>query len=342
MVKYESVMRRIAALLISGLLSVAFIYVFLQMAIPIADREIPVEVKIEKGMSFREAVRSLAEHGLIRDTNVFIALGRLTGADKRLTPGYYSFFGSLSPWDVFEALLKGSVITSEITVVEGDTLDDIKEKLVEKGIATGEEFDALAEDRGFLASMDIHAPSLEGYLFPDTYRIPKGMALVDILSMMVDRLRQVYTDKMLARAGRIGFSENEMLTLASIIEKEAVFDRERPIISAVYHNRLDRGMPLQADPTAVYGVKPMKFGITGRDVRRRTLYNTYFIKGLPPGPIASPGLKSIKAALFPADAPYLYFVSKNDGTHAFSVTLEEHLRAVESYRSLKAASDVQG
>jgi UPF0755 protein len=335
-------MRKISVFVLSGFLSVFLIYGFLQMAVPLPDRERPVEVKIEKGASFKEAVRSLAEQGLVRDTKVFIALGRLTGLDKRLTPGFYYFFGSLSPWDVFDALLDGRVISSEITVVEGDTLDDIKGKLVEKGIATEEEFDALAEDSGFLDSMDIHAPSLEGYLFPDTYRIPKGMKLGDVLSMMVNRLRQVYTDRMLARAEEIGFSENDMLTLASIIEKEAVFDRERSLISAVYHNRLDRGMLLQADPTAVYGVKPMRFGITGRDVRRKTQYNTYFIKGLPPGPIASPGLKSIKAALFPADAPYLYFVSKNDGTHAFSVTLEEHLRAVETYRSLKAASDVQG
>lgn len=335
-------MRNTSVFIATSILITALFYVCFQMAVPSLQRSVPLEVEVEQGMSFKEAAVVLSERGLVRDTRLFVALGRLTGLDRDLTPGYYSFDGNPSPWTVFLALWRGNVISWQVTVVEGDTLDDIKAKLVDIGVATEEEFDSLAGDRAFLESLSIDSPSLEGYLFPDTYGIPKGLALRDIFTMMVNRLRHSYTDKMLARAEEFGFTENDMLTLASIIEKEAVFNRERPVISAVYHNRLEKGMPLQADPTAVYGVKPMRYGITRKDIRRKTDYNTYFIKGLPPGPIASPGLRSIKAALYPADAPYLYFVSNNDGTHTFSVTLEEHLRAVETYRSIKAASGVGG
>lgn len=316
-------------------------YSTLQMAVPKANIYPPIEVKVEKGMSFTQAVDLLKEQGLISDRALFIALGRLSGLHRRLTPGYYMFFGKMSPWDVFKSLRHGLIISWEVTVVEGDTLSDISNTLAEKGIMSEEKFDSLATDHSFLASLDIDAPSLEGYLYPDTYRIPKGAKPEEVLEMMVKRLREVYDSRLMKRTHELGLDELSVLTLASIIEKEAVIDRERPIISAVYHNRLQKGMPLQADPTAIYGIKPQSAGITGRDIRRRSKYNTYYIKGLPPGPIASPGVKSIRAALYPADVPYLFFVSKNDGTHAFSVTLEEHREAVETYKSLKNTPKVE-
>jgi UPF0755 protein len=156
----------------------------------------------------------------------------------------------------------------------------------------------------------------------------------DAIGMMIIRMREKYSGELKIRTSEIGLSEREVLTLASIIEKEAITPKERPIISAVYHNRLRKGIPLQADPTVIYGIK--SFGvITARDVRRKTPYNTYVIKGLPPGPIASPGIKSIIAALYPANVPYMFFVSNNDGTHNFSVTPREHEAAVELYRKKK-------
>jgi UPF0755 protein len=327
--------------IVSGIgvfIALGFIYVYLQMMVPLAQIDNPLEIEIKKGMSFKQAVNELSKYRLINDPNVFIALGRLTGLHKRLTPGYYSFLGTLSPWDVFKALKNALIVQWEITVVEGDTLEDIKAKLAKKGIMSEEDFMRLSTDKSFLASLNIDAPSLEGYLFPDTYRIPKGATPEDVLSMMVHRLRQKFTVEMLERMQELGLDERSVLTLASIIEKEAVIDRERPIISAVYHNRLKRGMPLQADPTAVYGIKPLSAGVTKKDIKRKTAYNTYFIKGLPPGPIASAGIKSIKAALYPSDVPYLYFVSRNDGTHAFSVTFKEHLRAIRTYKATKAAA----
>jgi UPF0755 protein len=243
----------------------------------------------------------------------------------------------MSLLDLLKVLRKGQIIEYEITIVEGDSLREIAEKLSEKGIADKEKFQGLSSNRDFLASYTIDAPSLEGYLFPDTYKIPKGMDPEDAVGIMINKMREKYSDKLKDRASEIGLSEREVITLASIIEKEAVTDEERPLISAVYHNRLRKKIRLQADPTAIYGIKSSKEKITSDDLKRKTPYNTYVIKGLPPGPIASPGIKSIMAALFPADVPYIYFVSNNDGTHQFSVTMNEHQAAVQEYREKKEA-----
>ena len=193
----------------------------------------------------------------------------------------------------------------------------------------------ISKDREFLSSYKIEAPSIEGFIFPDTYMIAKGVKAEDALGIMIDRMREKYSGKLSAEAEKMGMTETEVLTLASIIEKEAVVDSERPLISAVYHNRLHKQMLLQADPTSIYGIKSSKEKITKADLQRKTPYNTYVINGLPPGPIASPGLKSIIAALSPANVPYLYFVSNNDGTHIFSVTLSQHAEAVKAYRDKK-------
>jgi UPF0755 protein len=214
--------------------------------------------------------------------------------------------------------------------------------LSEKGIITEEDFRRLASDKVLLNSYKIDAPSLEGYLFPDTYKIPKGMDPKEAITMMVNKLREQYSGKLEARAAELGMSEREVLTLASIIEKEAATDEERLLISAVYHNRLRKKIPLQADPTAIYGIKSSREKITSEDLKRRTLYNTYVISGLPPGPIASASIKSIIAALYPADVQYIYFVSNNDGTHHFSVTAAEHAAAVRAYREKKQAEDTRG
>jgi UPF0755 protein len=324
-----------------SLLSVAVIYVFLQMGVPAATLEKPLEIRIEKGMSFKQAASVLHGHGLIRDTGLFVALGRVTGLHRRLIPGYYLMPGTPSPWEVFKFLGEGRIIRQEITIVEGDTLNEIRDKLLLKDIMSRADFNVLSTDREFLERMRIEAPSLEGYLFPDTYSIPKGMKPEEVLVMMVERLREKYDASMAERARAINLEERDVLALASIIEKEARVDSERAVISAVYHNRLRKGMRLQADPTAIYGIKLQRQGVTRKDIKRRTKYNTYFLRGLPPGPIASPGIKSIEAALYPADVPYLYFVSNNDGTHTFSATAKEHQRAVRRYRASRSRNKGQ-
>ncbi len=330
------------AFVAASLAVTAALYVYSQLMVPAGRIDDMLEVEIPKGSSFREAVVRLGEHGLLKDRSVFIALGRITGLDKKLTPGYYRFYGSPSPWDVFGMLRNGHVVQWHVTVVEGDTLREIGEKLAAEGIMSRADFERLVTDQEFMRSLGVlNAPSLEGYLFPDTYSFSKSDLPEDVLGVMVRRLWKVYDEDLRKRTAELGMTENEVLTLASIIEKEAILDNERPVISSVYHNRLRIGMPLQADPTSIYGIKPQSKGITRRDIRRKTDYNTYHIKGLPPGPIASPGEKSIRAALWPAKSPYLYFVANYRGGHTFSVTHEEHTRAIQEYRKKKYAALLQ-
>lgn len=314
------------------LLLVALIYVCFQLFIPTYIGDSPVEVEIPEGASFREAMEALKRHNLIRDQNLFIFIGRLSGLDKRIRAGYYAFVGYISPYQVYKRFKEGKIIEFDVTINEGDSLFEIRQKLSAKNILSESEFDRLSRDKAFMTSMNIQAPSLEGYLYPDTYRFPKGAKATTVLKTMIERLRNQYDHEILENMNRLGWTENQMLTLASIIEREAVTDEERPIISAVYHNRLNLGMPLQADPTAVYGVKSYREKIYRKDLLRNNPYNTYIIKGLPPGPIASPSIQSIRAAVKPAKVPYLYFVSRNDGTHIFSKTLKEHNRAVSQVR----------
>jgi UPF0755 protein len=305
----------------------------LLIPLPIGDKDI--EIEIPKGSTFRHAVEILSKERLTRDKLLFLAIGRISGLDRKIKAGFYSIHGSMSPLSILKMLRRGQIIEYEVVILEGDSLREIGGKLAEKGIIKKDDFMKLSSNKDFLSPYDIKAPTFEGYLFPDTYKIPKGMDPEEAIGIMINRMREKYNAEMRVRASELGLSEREVLTLASIIEKEAKVNEERPLISAVYHNRLKKGIPLQADPTCIYGIKSFGEEITEKDLRRKTRYNTYIIKGLPPGPIASPGLKSIIAALYPAKVPYIFFVSNNDGTHTFSVTPREHQLAVEIYRKKK-------
>jgi len=320
--------------IITSILLISFAYSAYEMLIPAQKVDTNTEIAIPKGASFRQAVEILAAERLIRDKNIFLLLGRLTGADRKIRAGYYSIWPGMSPLDIFKVLRKGQIIEYEIKILEGDSLFEIADSFTKTGIISKKDFIKLSKDPDFLSSYGIESPSIEGYIFPDTYLIPKGMPAEDALGTMINRMHEKYSSEVLNSEGS-DMTENEVLTLASIIEKEAVVDSERPLISAVYHNRLRKKMPLQADPTCIYGIKSSKEPITRADLLSNTLYNTYTIKGLPPGPIASPGVKSIQAALHPANVPYLYFVSRDDRTHSFSTTLEEHMQAVRLYRARK-------
>ena len=322
-----------AVLIIIFILSAIYVSADLLTYLPIGDKTI--EIEIPKGATFRQAVEILSKDRLTRNKTLFLIIGRISGLEKKTRAGYYSIRGSMSPLSILRMLRKGQIIEYEIVIVEGDSISEIGAKLAGKGIIKKEDFIKLSADRSFLSFHNIKAPSIEGYLFPDTYKIPKGTDPKEAIGAMINRMREQYSDELRVRASEIGLSEREVLTLASIIEKEAKVDKERPLISAVYHNRLRKRIPLQADPTSIYGIEGFRRDITEKDLKRKTPYNTYIIKGLPPGPIASPGIKSIKAALYPADVPYLFFVSNNDDTHRFSVTPREHQLAVEIYRKKK-------
>lgn len=324
-----------AIFLFSGFLLLPLSYAYLEFIIPIPEVTKVAEIQIPQGTSFKQAAEILSREKLIRDKNIFLVVGRLTGLHRKIRAGYYALSGVMTPRDVLRLLAKGQIIEYEITIIDGDSLLEIGEKLSAKGIVDKKKFIEISKDMDFLKSYKIDAPSVEGYIFPETYKVPKGIEPRSVLGIMINKMREKYSYVFRERAAALGFAEREILTLASIIEKEAVIDSERAVISAVYHNRLKKNMLLQADPTAIYGIKSSKEKITTKDLQRATPYNTYLIKGLPPGPIASPGIKSIIAALYPADAPYIYFVSNNDGTHQFSITEEAHFKAVEIYRGKK-------
>ncbi len=309
------------------------VYLSFQLLVPVTTEKSVIEIEISKGASYRQALKSLAEKDIIRDTFIFLLVGKIYGLDKKIRAGFYLFKGRLTPWQVFQKLLAGEVIEYWLTINEGDSIYEIARKLEAIGLSDYDTFIKLSKDKEILQSLYIHSPSIEGYLFPETYRLPKGASPEYIISIMVNKLRKEYTEEMRKRQIELKWTENEVLTLASIIEREAVVDEERAIISAVYHNRLKIKMPLQADPTAIYGVKSYDNKITREDLKIKSPYNTYIISGLPPGPIASPSIKSIIAALYPANVPYLYFVSRRDGTHIFSKTLQEHNASITKIRN---------
>jgi UPF0755 protein len=295
-------------------------------------------VTIQAGASFRDIARILEENEIVRDRGSFYLLARMEEVIPKVKAGEYEMNTRMTPGMVLSKLVRGDVIKYPITIPEGFNLFQIGEVLHHAGVCSKKYFMEKVKDLSLVASLGLDGDNLEGYLFPDTYNFPKGLGEELAIRQMVTRFKNVYTS-LAKRAEQLGLSRKDVVILASMIEKEAADDQERRLISAVFHNRLQRGMALQSDPTAVYGLKTGKAKdekITKQDLLRKTAYNTYQISGLPKGPIANPGFKSLYAVLYPADVSYLYFVSKNDRTHYFSHTLEEHNRAVAKYqRKLK-------
>ena len=291
-------------------------------------------VTIQAGMGFRDIARILEENGIVRDRRSFYLLARMEEAIPKVKAGEYEMNTGMKPGMVLSKLMRGDVIKYPITIPEGFNLFQIGEVLHHAGVCNKKDFMEKVKDSSLVASLGLEGDNLEGYLFPDTYNFPKGLGEELAVRQMVARFKNVYTS-LAKRAEQLGLSRKDVVILASMIEKEAADDQERRLIAAVFHNRLQRGMALQSDPTAVYGLKTRKAKnkkITKKDLLQKTPYNTYQISGLPKGPIANPGFKSLYAVLYPADVSYLFFVSKNDRTHYFSHTLDEHNRAVAKYQ----------
>lgn len=317
--------------LAAGIAALVVLFFFAHLIMPVSFDEEFKEIEIPAGSSYTGALNILERNGIIKDYLPFMFLARLTASTNDLKPGYYNLSASMSPLEIFDKLIKGKVVQFAITIPEGTTLLGFKRKLERAGLIDEISWQ-LVYDKDFLASMNIDAPSLEGYLYPDTYNFSKGADPRLVFRIMVQRMRELFDEPLRQRAAELGRTEKEVLTLASIIEKEAAHDSERPLISAVYNNRLKKNMRLQADPTVLYGIRRKWRRIRYKDLRRSTPYNTYKMKGLPLGPIASPGIKSIKAALYPADVDYLFFVSMNNGLHHFSYNGRDHVKAVEQYQ----------
>ena len=296
----------------------------------------PATLDVPPGASADWIARQLAGHGFVRHPLVFRAFVHGRGVGQSLRAGEYALDSSLSLAAVVDKMVRGDVVRRDITFPEGKNLAEAA-KIVDAKKLDGAAFLRAAKDPSLICDLDPEAEDLEGYLFPDTYRLTKGMRGEEILVRMVQRFREkVATPAILARARARGLSLHELVTLASIIEKEAVLDHERRVIAGVFWNRLQRNMPLQADPTVAYAVGKDGRAPTRTDLQVDHPFNTYRYRGLPPGPIANPGLASVEAALAPADVPYLFFVSIDDRQHHFSTTLEEHNRAVARYRESRA------
>jgi UPF0755 protein len=302
-------------------------------------------VEIPSGASTAAIGRRLADAGVVGDARVFRAALWWTSQGRTLKAGEYRFDRPMTVVDVIDVLARGEIYEHRITFPEGLTIAEMSKLFEKDGFGTAADFVRATTDTGRIHDLDADATDLEGYLFPETYALPHGAPASTLIEAMVDRFRVVYSEALRDQAQAEGLTTRQVVTLASLVEKETAKADERPIVAAVYRNRMNIGMPMQADPTVVYALeKAHRYdgNIRREDLSMDSPYNTYKFPGLPPGPIASPGKASLEAALAPADVPYLFFVSRNDGSHVFARTLAEHDRnvqkfQVEYFRKLKAS-----
>ena len=288
---------------------------------------------ISIGMSSKAIAKQLASENLIRSSMMFQLMSRLSGASRDLKAGTYQLSGSMTLMNIIEQLKTGRVETRRFVVPEGLTVTQIGKLWESEGFGTAEAFAHAASSPQWRDKYKIEGQTLEGYLFPNTFQIADGTPPDIHIEMMLDLFDRLWTSKLSEEAELLQLSRYEVVTLASIIEKEAKHAHERPLISAVYHNRLRRGWRLEADPTVLYALGNPKRQLTRVDLELDSPYNTYRQKGLPPGPICNPGMDSILAALRPVSTSHLYFVAIDDGKHHFSTTLKEHQKMI---RKIKA------
>lgn len=342
----KTVLSLIAAVVILGAVVAgggAYLYYdFTSKAPSTSAQEVVFEV--EPGKSFNTVATELEQKGLIRNAQFFSIYARLVGDRSKLKVGEYLFRMDMKPREVLDVLISGKSVARSFTVSEGLSTYEIAEVFAKQGFGTAEEFLALTRDPEMIKTLlgpSETVTSLEGYLFPETYMLTKFTDTKTLISNMVRRFLIVYNEVMSTRQSTM--TRNQIVTLASIIEKETGAPEERPIISSVFHNRLAKGMRLQTDPTVIYG-KALHLGkivinITKADLMTPTPYNTYTINGMPPGPIANPGREALIAAVNPAKTEYLYFVSQNDGHHVFTTTYENHVQAVQKFQLNRKARE---
>lgn len=289
-------------------------------------------VVLPAGQGFSGVLEDLVDAGVVSDPLRFKLLARILGYDRRIKAGEYLFSSAMSPMDILNKMARGKVVLYSITIPEGYNLREIAAIIKEKGIGKEDAFLAKALDPEYAAGKGIEGKTLEGYLFPDTYFFPRNTKIDGIIQTMLDRFNAVFTPSWTDRARGMNLTRHQVVTLASIIEKETGAAEERPVISSVFHNRMKQGMRLQSDPTVIYGIEDFDGNLTRKHLNTPTPYNTYQIAGLPPGPIASPGKASLEAVLFPEETDFIFFVARGDGTHQFSTSLADHNAAVRRYQ----------
>jgi UPF0755 protein len=296
-------------------------------------------VIIPRGASFADAADSLSKANLIGWRKMFRVYARLTGGDRKIKPGTYLLRHG-TPWnDIVSALHGGHGLVNTITIPEGYTISQITPLLARTLKVPVDSVDAAVRDTSLLARLDLPTATLEGYLFPDTYAFPIGTTARQAVHEMLYDFERRWKPEWDAKAAALQINRNDLVTMASIVEREARLPEERPVIAAVYYNRLRKGMLLQADPTVQYALGHHVGRVLYKDLTVESPYNTYVHKGLPPGPVASPGVASLDAAANPANVPYLYFVASRDGHHEFRMTLDEHTSAIREVRAAKLTGD---
>ncbi|MGA8178441.1 MAG: endolytic transglycosylase MltG [Desulfobacterales bacterium] len=299
---------------------------------PAGNGSIQRAVVVRSGQGFKVLSAMLYEKGLILHPIKFRLFARIKGYDKHIKAGEYMLSNAMTPEKILQIMVEGKVLLHRLTIPEGYNLTQVARAVEAAGFGTEADFFKTATDPVFAHSLGIDARTFEGYLFPDTYYFAIDATPKDIIRAMIKRFREVFTVRWRDRAKALGMTIGQVITLASIIEKETGVAGERPMVSSVFHNRLKRRMRLESDPTVIYGIEDYNGNITRKDLESPTPYNTYTMRGLPAGPISNCGVKAIEAALYPADTQYLYFVSKKDGTHYFSTNFKEHERAVRKYQ----------
>lgn len=301
-----------------------------------------ITVEIKPGMTAGEIAEMLFETGIIRSPVYFKLLAKLRGFSRRFKAGEHPLSGHMKTADIARLLTQNPPVPQDIrlTIIEGLTIHETASVIAARSGIDSAAFVTLATDKSIAEKLGVDNDTLEGYLYPDTYFVQPGTEPLKMITRMVNRFNKVFNDSLRQRASEIGMTISEAVTLASIIEAEVSVEGERPLVSSVFHRRLKRNRPLEANPTVQYALGS-KRRILYEDLAVESPYNTYIHTGLPPGPIASPGKKSLVAALYPADTKYLYFVANGNGGHVFSRTITEHTRAVRKYRKVKKNSRVQ-
>ena len=298
-----------------------------------------ITFEVQPGMTLKQVTLELFNQRLILSPSAFQAIAYIQDKEKQIMVGEFSLSPSMLPTEIILRLTSGKTILYPLTIPEGYRITEIASLLDTQGLASSEVFILQTQDKDLIKSMDIPTDSLEGYLFPETYYLSKLTPEKKIVQKMVNTFKEkVLKSQLLKSTKESPLSLHEIITLASLIEKETGLDSERQLISSVFHNRLRQNMRLQTDPTVIYAIEKFDGNIRKRDLKIDSPYNTYRYKGLPPGPISSPGIKSIEAAIFPIKSNHLYFVSRQDGSHHFSSTLVEHNQAVKKYQLRKVNS----
>jgi len=319
---------------------ITFIYIFLSLSLftilhkknIFSEKKI---VKIEKGMSFTDILKKLKNEKIITQEYSFKLSAYLMGKQSDLKAGKYQFEPGISNYGIIKKLENCDYVIESITIPEGLTIDQIAKILKNPLDINEEKFIALCKDEDFIKKLGFEYSSLEGFLFPDTYLIAWGKTEEEIIQILTDQFKSLYNE--LAKNSKMTEKRNqlEIVTMASLIEGEAMLDDEKPIIAGVFYNRLEKRIKLQADPTIQYIIPDSPRRLLNDDLKIDSPYNTYLYYGLPPGPINNPGKESLKSALYPEETDYLYFVAKGDGSHTFSKTIREHINAKRRFDRIR-------